>query len=341
MIGAAIKIGDCKEGDILGEDVLNQNGIVLVSENTILTDYIIIKLVAMDIKYVRLLTYENDNDSPSISLKYHETLMQIKNLLEELAAGKQLDYKTVNYISNSLNESINDNGSIVKHMQELRSADEYTYTHSLNTAIYSMLIGRWLSFSESDIVMAIQSGLLHDIGKAQIPPEILNKKGILTNDEYDVIKNHTIYGFSMLDDVKNISSEVKQAVLHHHERSDGSGYPFKATTSDVNIFAKIVAISDVFDAMTSDRVYKKRATPFDAFEMFYSNGMGVFDTKIMTVFTRQIANYYVGMKVVLTNGKIGEIVFIPPYDLISPIINVENGYIDLSRESGLKIEAFL
>lgn len=336
-------IEECKEGNILADDVINEHGIILVARETILNDFIILKLMALKVKELSIYQFEDDNgqSKANFTKTYQDNLTQIKQLFDDLACGRNLNYQTINYITKSIYQSIRDCGSIVKYLLDLKNVDEYSYTHSLNTALYAMMISHWMKLSQYEIEQAIQAGLLHDIGKSLIPTEILNKKGRLEKDEFEIIKKHTIYGYHMLDDVMDISDDIKQAVLCHHERMDGSGYPYQMRMKEVNMYSRIIAVADVFDAMTSDRVYKKRSTPFDAFEMFLTSGRGNFDPKIINSFIKRMVNNYIGSYVQLNNGVVGEIVFVPPYDLLSPIILANARYIDLSKENDLKISIFL
>ncbi|HZK58167.1 MAG TPA: HD-GYP domain-containing protein, partial [Clostridia bacterium] len=202
---------------------------------------------------------------------------------------------------------------------------------------YSMLIAAWLNLSDKEINEVIQAGLLHDIGKVKVPNKILNKKGKLTTEEFNTIKKHTTLGHEMLSKIDDISYGVKNAVLLHHERTDGSGYPFGMSTTFIDLYSKIVAIADVFDAMTSDRIYRKRKTPFDVFEMFKTVGVGIFDTTILNIFINKISPYYIGTNVMLNNGERGRIVYIPPRDVLSPIIEIQSDYLDLSVQNNIEI----
>jgi putative nucleotidyltransferase with HDIG domain len=215
--------------------------------------------------------------------------------------------------------------------------DGYTYTHSINTAFYAMLIAKWLKLPGKNIREVIEAGLLHDIGKAKVPERILNKPGPLTKDEYDEMKKHPVYGYSILDDEKSVSISVKKAVLSHHERLDGSGYPNGVSNDSLSLYTKILGIADVFDAITSDRIYKKRSTPFDAFSVFTSIGIRGFDMTIVNTFLNNIVSYYVGANVLLNNGYKGRIVYIPPYDIVNPVVDIKSNFIDLSKRSWLKI----
>jgi HD-GYP domain-containing protein (c-di-GMP phosphodiesterase class II) len=123
----------------------------------------------------------------------------------------------------------------------------------------------------------------------------------------------------------------------HHERMDGSGYPLGILEKDIPICARIISVADVFDAMTSDRIYKKAVTPFKAFEMFVVEGMRLFDTTVLFTLLEKLSCYYIGMKVILDNGEIGEIVYIPPKNVLSPVVKVNNEFVDFSKENIFRI----
>jgi putative nucleotidyltransferase with HDIG domain len=341
-----VEIHECYEGDILASDVFNPDGLTLVARDTQLNAYIKNRLSSLGIRSVRI--YRNceiDNDDKPISDEefknsYSEAVLQTKSMIHELAAGKPLDLIKVSKISDRIKENI-DNNNIVRCLLEIKSADEYTFAHCVNVAFYSMLIAKWMKLSVEQTNNVIQSGLLHDIGKSKIPSTILNKGGILTKEEYGVIKLHTVLGYEIVRGINNIDEEVKYAVLLHHERLDGSGYPLNSFSDSINLFSRIVAIADVFDAMTSERVYKKRSTPFEAFEMFKTIGMSMFDTEIINIFINKMATNLVGSKVQLNNGEVGDIAYIPLHNVICPIIKISSGYLDISKEKEIKIECII
>jgi len=200
-----------------------------------------------------------------------------------------------------------------------------------------MLAGKWLNLDGDSIRTVIKAGLLHDIGKMKIPVEILNKKAQLSEEEFEEIKKHTLYGYNMAKETKRFSEEVCRAVLSHHERMDKSGYPFGIGCEKIDIFSKILAVADVYDAMTSDRVYKKRDTPFRVFEMFKTEGVKNFDPKIVNVFLNNVSVYYVGSKVFLNTGETGEIAYIPPQSITEPVIRIGQEYIDLAQDRSRSI----
>lgn len=185
----------------------------------------------------------------------------------------------------------------------------------------------------------IIAGLLHDIGKSRIPENILNKEGQLLPDELEYMKKHTIIGYNMSKNIQGLKSSIRRAILMHHEREDGSGYPLGIKGPEIHIYAKIIAIADVFDDMTSEKLNKKGETPFNAFRQFRRIGLGQFDTSIMMTFLSNIANYYMGAKVRMNTGEIGDIVYLPPHSTSSPVVRIGDNYIDLSFDKAYEIVA--
>lgn len=333
----SVPVYKCNGGDIAAADVYNDIGIILLAKGTTINDYIKEKLINMGIEYIKIYKPIKEVKYEMVRENYIETITQTKQFICDIASGKKFGLEKVTDISDLVYQSINENDSMLTCINEIQKSDEYTYTHCVNVAYYSMLIGKWMNLSGEDIRKLAFAGLLHDIGKVKIPGEILNKKDKLSKEEFEIMKSHTLIGYGMLDMVDGIDIKVRQAVLLHHERIDGSGYPFNALPDKITLFARIVAIADVYDAMTSERIYKKCQTPFETFEMFKTIGLGSFDPTILSIFLRHISTCYVGIDVTLSNGDRGKVVYVPPYDITCPIINVGAEYINLSEESNLKI----
>lgn len=225
-------------------------------------------------------------------------------------------------------------------IHSLRSYDDATYTHCINVALISNIIGQWLKLSEEDIEIATQAGLFHDIGKLLIPGEIITKPAKLTPDEYSIVQTHPQQGYQILKDL-NLSEHIKNAALMHHERCDGTGYPLHLMGPQIDFFAKIVTVADVYDAMTSARVYRGPLCPFIAIQMFESEGLQKYDANIIMTFLQNIVNTYLLNRVRLNNGQEGEIVFINRDHLAKPTIKCDDKYIDLSVNNSLYIEAII
>ena len=337
-----IALGQFILGDILAEDVFSMTGNLLVGEGTTLNELLISKLGDFGIEHIHVLrsslnpTWENEAKQ-SVVKKYEEGLLLVKELMGKLHSGEKLNYERVEALSTLLIQQFKEYDLIVKFMLELKEADEYTFTHSLNVAFYSMLIGKWLGQPVNEIQRIVQSALLHDIGKIRIPDEILNKQGRLTFEEFELIKQHPVYGYEILKEVEGIDSHIKEGVLSHHERMNGSGYPYQTSPDDLGLFPRIIAVADVFDAMISNRVYKSKVTPFDAFEMFQTVGYAQFDLSVLNAFLRHMPNYLVGAQVKLSNGKVGHIAYIPPHEVTKPIVTIESEIIDLANSDTITI----
>ena len=336
MFIKTIALESSKAGDIIAEDIINDFGVTLVAKDTIVNDYIKDKLAVYGIRSVKI--YQEPSDlQENFQESYTEILLQTKNIFQDIVSGKTLNCKSVSSIADKIIDCCHENNKIIGCLSYIQNADEYTFRHSMNVAFYSMLIAKWLHLSDRKVKIAVKSGLLHDVGKIKIPKEILNKKGKLTKEEFEIIKKHTILGYEIVKDLEEIESDIKLAVLLHHERVDGSGYPYHYNSDRVNLYARIVAVADVFDAMTSDRVYRGKSTPFDVFEMFQSVGVGIFDAQILNMFVSKLSTYLIGAKVQLSSGKTGEVVFIPLQNISYPIIKVESDYIDLFKAEEVKI----
>ena len=339
LIKSKIKIWDCKPGEILAEDIL-VNGNKLVVKNTIINNYILTKLLGYCIVEIVIYTKNetiNLNSSKeevykTIKSNYEVSIVGIKRIINQLATGHSLDCEIVDNISDIINNLSKHGSDVIKYLNSLKETDEYTYTHCINVALYASLIGRWMNLTSEKIRELVQAGLLHDIGKLKITNNILKKPEVLTNSEFSEMKKHTIYGYDLMNHCDNINLNVKEAVLMHHERIDGSGYPFGLDYNDIPLYAKIVSVADVFDAMTSNRVYKKATTPFGAFQMFSSEGVRFFDTTVLFTMMENLSAYYIGMNVVLDTGETGEIVYISPKHVLSPIVKINDIFIDFSRE---------
>ena len=200
-----------------------------------------------------------------------------------------------------------------------------------------MLIGKWMKFSPSMIESLLLAGLLHDIGKMKIDPKILHKPGPLTPSEFEEMKKHPQYSYDLLKYHPEISLDVKVGILMHHERMDGSGYPYSVYGDNINDIAKVLAIADTYDAMISERPYKKKQSPFDVMKLIQEGVFGKMDTKMLLCFLNNVANYYLDVYVLLNTGQIGQVVAINPTCVYRPIIKVDNQYIDLLTERSITI----
>lgn len=336
----------CPDGYEIAEDVFNSSGSLIITKKTILNETIRQKLVAFKVDRIAACEQTKMSDTvhnPKADIitfkrNYQKSVNSVKVIINNLAAGRGLDYEKINEISSLLYENMYSNIAVTECLNKIKIVDEYTYSHCINVSLYSMLIGKWLELPESEIKLLMISGILHDVGKSKIPIDILNKKGPLTQEELEVIKMHPLFGFEIIKDNTGINKKVKDAVLMHHEKENGTGYPFGMKSDSISNFAKIISIADAFDALTSERVYKKRRTPFDTFREFERIvGEGLYDPGILFKFIHNISQYYVGSRVMMNTGKFGEIVYVPPHSISNPVVRVGGSFIDLSAQKGMKI----
>jgi putative nucleotidyltransferase with HDIG domain len=343
-----IHLYQCKQGDILAEDIYDDDGVLIIAKDTEINDYSINRLENFRVRQLtvyELQSVENAEKDESalkeFKREYRNNLESMKQVLGDLAAGRKPDYRKIAYISDTIYSRTINTTSIIEYMHEVRNIDEYTYTHSINVSVYAFLIARWLGFNEKETRNIVTAGILHDIGKSRIPESILNKKGPLLPEEYEQVKNHTTIGYQIAEDIPQLIDEIKDGILMHHEREDGNGYPFGIKGEKIGLYTKIISVADVYDALTSERVYKKRITPFETFMELTKIGYGYFDTKVLMTFLSNISTYYIGASVKMNNGETGKVVFVSPQSISTPIVSINGKYIDLLKNKDVKIVEML
>lgn len=340
---------------ILANDVLSDTGLTLLSQNTELNIKSIMKLQLYQVKYVNIfqnsLTKDLVIDEPSTTKKQVKNTKHFKHFksihceqkeilkrqMTDISDGKAIDISELYKISSDLIHTLNDKGNLHYFLNNLQEFDNYTYSHSINVALVSHSLGQWIGFSDNDLMELSVAGLLHDIGKTKIDISILNKPGKLTPQEYEEMKKHTIYGFRIVEHQK-IPYKIKMAVLMHHEKFDGSGYPVRAKGSQIHDYAKIISIADVYDAMTSNRPYRNKLCPFSVIEHMERTCLGKLDPFFLMAFLRRIAYCYLDNWVVLSTGEEGKIKFINKNNPSRPIVQIDNTLVNLSQEEDIFIK---
>ena len=211
-------------------------------------------------------------------------------------------------------------------LANMRNLEDPIYSHSLNVGLIARCIGKWLHLSKSDLNTLTLAGLLHDIGKTQIPEDILNKPGKYTDEEFATMKTHPLLGKKILNG-KGFDSRILAATLQHHERSDGSGYPRGLMEDEIDDFAAIIAIADVYDAMTSARAHRDPLCSFQVINQFEKDGLNKYHTKYVLTFLEHMANTYNNSRVMLNTAKTGRVVYINKSNLSRPVIQLDSGEI--------------
>lgn len=324
-----ISVDDCSCGDVLALDVFDSNNRRLLCANTVVNEYIKLRLKRSGTERVRIYNASGGGEAAGSSWSYAR---QIREAYTRLTAGGSLFCEKPPGIYRLLleQEGSGQISLIDRFLSRLEHADPYTYSHSLKVAFYSWYTARLLDLPEINRALALKCGLLHDVGKIRIPDSVLKKPGPLTLQEYSCMKNHTILGYRMLLDTPEVGTQAREAALLHHERMDGSGYPLQIVPN--SLYARIVAITDVYDAITSDRVYKKGESPFHAFEFFLSEGRALFDWNILEPFITNICTVLIGSFVPLASGETAEIVYISPENPLRPILRINTRYTHASAD---------
>lgn len=346
-----LKINDLKENMILGEDLYNKYGNLTSKRGTILSDELIkeIKLVVSDqVIYIEKSKQKNkklkDERNPEM---IRNNFRRITNLIRYSFDNLHINPNSMELVENlkevvkDIRENIKLNIQVLNQLTEIDEVDDYLYRHSVNVGVISHFIGQWLNFSEEDLDKLIMAGLLHDIGKLKIPDEILHKPSRLTDEEFDIVKKHSSYSYSYLENIGFTDLNILSAVIHHHEKEDGNGYPMGLMGEDIPLFSKIISIADIFDAMTSNRVYRKKELPFVVLEMLLNNNFGKLDTKLVMLFVTRFSEYYLGTKVVLNTGDSAIIIKLNEFEITKPLIKTENGtFIDTSIHRDIRMIDF-
>lgn len=226
-------------------------------------------------------------------------------------------------------------------LHNMHSSKDSIYSHSLNVALICRQLGKWLKLDAQTLDTLTLAGILHDIGKLKIPTELLDKPGKYTDEEFEMVKMHTQYGFELLKSLP-LDERIKKAAMSHHERCDGTGYPMKLTQDDTDDFAMIVAIADVYDAMTTARSYRAPLCPFQVIDNFEKDGLQKYKPQYILTFLGHIAGTYQNHRILLNDGRSANIVMLNQKYLSRPIIQLDdNSCIDLSTTPDLFIKAVL
>lgn len=278
----------------------------------------------------------------SFQLQYYMILEDLKVVFNEIIyENKPLQQDALVEKVATLFRTRNTIIELFDMLNNMRALDDSVYAHSLNVALISRMLGRWLKLDNHNLDVLTCAGLFHDIGKVLIPEEVLNKSGKLTDEEFALIKSHPKKGYDILKP-QNIDSHIKKAALMHHERCDGSGYPSGLEEDLIDEYAMIVGIADVYDAMTAARSYRAPLCAFQVISNFEKDGYQKYHTKYITTFLKQIAATYQSNRVVLSDGRGGKIVMINPNDLSRPVIQFDdNECLDLSTHRDLYITAVI
>lgn len=352
---AQLLLSELKPGDTIAEDVHSPLGSVLFPKGRVIRSR---DLEILEAFLVRSVSVQRDGEAPvqeddgqagmegrapsvaeSFHSEYEQTILLVKRTFSSALAGDILIIELRKRLE-SLFARISEY-NILTFMPEQAMEEDYMYHHAVLSALTSYLLAKWVGLGSKDWMQVALAGLLHDIGNIRIDPAILSKPASLTHEEEREIRNHTKYGYQLLKNITAINDGVKLAALQHHEKVDGSGYPLGVQGDKIHPYAKIVAVADIYHAMTLNRVYKKKQSPFTVLEQLSKESFGQLDAGYVQTFIVKVTQFQNGALVRLNNGRLGEIVFTDRSHPTRPWVSIDGDIFNLALERDLIIESII
>ncbi|MCQ2080100.1 MAG: HD domain-containing protein [Lachnospiraceae bacterium] len=333
----------------IASDVTNAQGEVIVKARTKVTDYTIQKLSRHNIMLVTIMeevdyavTYFEkirlSDGFKKFEKAYNQAMPLYKKIMSDfIDSNISIPVYELMQIYQDIMDSVENKSKLLDYLYNmLPTEDDMTYAHCLNSALIAGVFGQWLSMKDDEIEILIQCGFFYDIGKLKLPYDLIWKPGKLTPIEFAKIKTHTILGFQMIQD-EPLNDHILKATLTHHERFDGSGYPSRLHDVQIDKYARIIAIIDAYEAMTSARTYRESKHPFQVIQIFENDAIK-YDIEILTPILFHIANHMVGLMVLLNNDVKAEVMLINQNNMSRPLLRDESStFIDLMNRKDLEI----
>lgn len=348
-----------QEGSFLAQPLFNDNGQILLSKGVLLTNRLISKI--REAGFLSIYINDNNKDEviedvikPEIRQK---AISSVKKVYQSIAytkgktSQKELEDTVVNLKSmiDGIVDDVFNEKNIMIQLVDIKSLDNYTYSHSVNVAILSLIIGISYGLNKNDLYDLTLGALLHDIGKMFIPEDLLKKPDFLTTDEFKIVQEHSLRGFNYMKEELNINAKSRIIALQHHEKVDGTGYPYNLKDKEINLFSKIVSIADVYDGLTSDRIYRKAIPVHEALEYIMGGCGRYFDLDLVKAFVKKVIPYPIGTFLKLSNDMVGIVEDVNLDFPLRPIVRIvkekektcSEYIIDLTKENTIVVEDIL
>ncbi|MFC5469440.1 HD-GYP domain-containing protein [Cohnella suwonensis] len=348
-----IPVAQVQVGDRLASDVQTALGSVLLQQGRTLSERdkdILYSFLIAAVDVLRSGLEETSADSASdeaaattevkitpLQQQFLEMEKLLQRMMSMVASGQKLPVLDMRNGLNALIEHIDEYNVLTFHSPPFAGKPDVTVRNSVLCALTAYQLAKWNKFPEKDWLPIAMAGLLHDIGNVKVDGTILNKPSRLSAEEIQEMRQHTVYGFRILEGVASMNQGVWLSALQHHERIDGSGYPMKVKGEKIHPYAKIVAIADMYHAMTSNRLYRKAESPYLVLEELHSGSFGKLDPLYVQTFIERTTQFHNGVFVKLNNGSVGEIVFTDRNQPTRPMVSVNGQIANLAQNRQLFI----
>ena len=361
-----IRVGNIRPGITISEDVFASTNFPIIRKDTEITTEHIKVLKAFGIKVVKVeeqivpkekvvkevdiasinpdeILAKVQIDEEEVKTQYNDAVTIYKKEFSGWRAGIRPDIPKVREFMIPLLEVFNKQSKMLMLLNDLSNPKDYLYHHSIAVGILASSISRKMGYSVGQTLQIGLAGVLADCGMSKIDSAITEKPAFLTKNEFNEVKKHTIRSYQMLKDTPFLREEMKVAIIQHHERLDGSGYPRGNKQEEISIISQIVAVADVFHAMTTERVYRQKESLFKVIELITEEEFGKFNIKVVQALHELVGNLSIGMSVRLTNGKEGEVIFVPRDTKLRPTMKMREGdsILNLTTNRHLAIEKVL
>lgn len=333
-----VPISELRVGKVISEDIFANTQYPIIFKNTIISHEHLQVFFAFNISRVpvykdgietRTEVKETDlvvpiDSVPTFKKVYDNSVEQLKKEFKNWEAGAKVDIAKARKIILPLLEMVLEDRTIIFELNEYSNPKDYLYHHCVATALISSVIAQKLGYDKGITIQVAIGGLLADCGMAKVHPRIRDKKTTLTEQEFDEIYKHPIYSYNMVKDLTILKDTMKEAIFQHHERLNGSGYPNGEKIANISTFAQIIAVADVFHAMTCERVYRAKQSSFKVIEMINESEFGKFDIKVVRALIDIVADLPLGTIVELSNLEQGEVMFVNKFAPTRPLIKLSH-----------------
>lgn len=339
-----LRVEELRLGKIIAEDIFANTQYPIIYKNTKVKpehlrvfELFNIKTVLVhneiEIEFEEIQLDEEKLDIPPVDMPlqqytcsfekcYLDGIGQLKKEFSNWEAGGRVDLTKVRNIIIPLMDMVLEDRSYIFDLNNYSNAKDYLYHHCIATGLISAVIAKKMGYERGDTIQLAIAGMLADSGMSRIPSRIRDKKSVLTEAEFGEVRKHPYYSYLLIKNVTAIKDIMKVAVYQHHERLDGSGYPKSDRIGSISTFAQIIAVADVFHAMTSERIYRSKQSPFKVIEMIKEEEFGKFDIKVVQALMNIVVDLPIGTKIELSNLELGEVMYINKYSPTRPLVKL-------------------